>query len=142
MPVVYSHAPRGDGFVVESWLENDGDMTTQEAAAGRGGLVIGERTAKAEVGGNVILLARGKQALSTIEGCGGADVLITDQAADERPCLVLDSEVLRRTGALAGRIEHNGLRLLSAEVVAGDRPWTRAESDRALLDLAMQRATP
>jgi competence protein ComEC len=89
----------GDGFVVETWLENDGDTATQEEAAARPGLIRGEREARAELGAGTVLLVRGKRALAALEGCGGARVLVTDQeGGGERPCLVLDAAVLRRTG--------------------------------------------
>lgn len=119
--------PTGDGFVVETWLENDGDIATQEEAAGRSGLLLGERDARVTVAGTSVLLARGKRALATLDGCGGGQVLVTDQVdAGQRPCLVIDAAILRRTGAVAAWPLGTGLRLRSAEAVAGDRPWTRA----------------
>ena len=132
----------GDRFVVESWLENDGDIVTQEGAAVRPGLALGERTARVEVGGATVLLVRGKRALAGIEDCGGADVLITDQEAGGRPCLVLDSTVLRASGAVAGWSQESGLRLVSVEELAGDRPWTRPGRDGPPPDLAMENTTP
>lgn len=120
----------GDGYVVEGWLENDGDVATQEEAAARDGLGLAVRQARAEVGGTSVLLLRGKTALGALEGCGGAQVLVTDQEeAGQRPCLVLDATVLRATGAVAGWVTGDGLRLVGAEAVAGDRPWTRAGRD-------------
>lgn len=117
----------GDGYVVESWLENDGDTAQREAAAERPGLRRGEREARAEVGGVAVLLVRGKTALAAVEGCGGAAILVTTEAeAGPRPCLLLDAGTLRATGAVAGRIGADGLTLVAAEAVAGDRPWTRA----------------
>lgn len=130
--------PTGDSFTVEGWLENDGDVATQEEAATRQGIVPGERRARSEVGGVPILLVRGKTALATVAGCDGAMVLVTDQEdAGERPCLVLDATVLRTTGAVAGWASENGLQLLAAEVVAGDRPWTRTGRDAPPPDLPL-----
>ncbi len=117
--------PTGDSFTVEGWLENDGEVATQEEAAGRPGLLLGERQARAEVGGTSVMLVRGKTALGALEDCGGAQVLVTDQEdAGERPCLVLDATVLARTGSVAGWLGVEGLRLIAAEAVAGERPWT------------------
>jgi len=122
--------PSGDGFVVGSWLENDGDGATQEEAAGRNGLALGEWEARAEVRGVSVLLLRGKRALASLDGCGGAQVLVTDQDdASGRPCLVLDAMILRRTGAVAALVSGQGLRLVSAEALAGDRPWTGGGGD-------------
>ncbi|EYD76264.1 DNA internalization-related protein competence protein ComEC/Rec2 [Rubellimicrobium mesophilum DSM 19309] len=132
----------GDGFVVETWLENDGDAATQEDAAARSGPTLGERTARAEVGGESVLLMRGKQALAGVEGCGGAEILVTDQEADGRPCLVLDATTLRDTGAVAGWTGQDGLRLITAEAIAGDRPWTRPGRHGHPRDLAGDGASP
>ena len=82
------------------------------------------RVARADVGGTTVLVARGARALAGVEGCGGADVLVTDEEAGERPCLVLDARALRETGSVAGWPASDGLRLVTAAEVAGDRPWT------------------
>jgi competence protein ComEC len=121
--------PSGDGFAVSGWLENDGDTGTQEDAADRPGLRHeGERVARASVGGVEVLVARGTRALSALAGCGGAEVLVTDQeVAADLPCLVLDADLLGATGAVAGWPDgRGGLRLIGAEEAAGERPWTRA----------------
>jgi competence protein ComEC len=105
--------PTGDSFVVDAWLENDGDVATQEEAANRAGLAREEREARAEVGGTSILLLRGKQALAAVDGCGGAQVLVTDQDdAGTRPCVVLDALTLRRAGAVAAWPSAEGLELV------------------------------
>ena len=90
------------------------------AVATEGGL------ARAEVGGATVLLVRGERALAALPGCGGADLLCSDQSdAGARPCLVLDATDLRDTGAVAGWTGPDGLRLVTAAALAGDRPWTR-----------------
>ncbi|WP_246045358.1 ComEC/Rec2 family competence protein [Rubellimicrobium roseum] len=127
--------PTGDSFVVARWLENDGDLAGPDEAAGRPGLDRGDGLYGASVGGRTVLLVRGAKALAGIAGCGGADLLVTDQAAGARPCLVLDPDVLARTGAVAGWVEDGTLRLVSAEEVSGDRPWTRAGRDGPVPDL-------
>lgn len=115
--------PFGDSYVVESWLENDGDLATQEEAASRPSI----RRAEAEVRDLSILLVRGARALAALDGCGGAAILVTDQrASGARPCLLLDADVLRATGAVAGWMGREGRWLVAAEAVAGDRPWTQA----------------
>ena len=117
--------PTGDSFVVETWLENDGDGATPQEAAGRGGLALGEREARAEVGETSVLLLRGKQALAAVDGCAGAQVLVTDQDdGGKRPCLVLDATTLRRTGAVAAWTSNEGLQFVASEGLAGERPWT------------------
>jgi competence protein ComEC len=117
--------PRGEGFVVKAWLENDGDIVPQEDAAQRPGILREERTASTRLGETEVLLVRGKIALSALAGCDGADILITDQVWDgARPCLVLDVTTLARSGTEAGWVEDAGLRLVATEALAGRRPWT------------------
>jgi competence protein ComEC len=77
------------------------------------------------LGGTDILHVRGKRALAVLDGCGGASILVTDQKWEGlRPCLVLDAEMLARTGAVAGWVEDGGLRLVSVAALSGVRPWT------------------
>jgi competence protein ComEC len=118
-----SHAT-GEGFAVEAWLGNDGEVADQEAAAARPGIAVEGRTARAVVGGATVLLARGVRALAAIEGCGGADVVVTDEEAGARPCVILDTLALREAGSVAGRVVDGRLVLVTAAEVAGRRPWT------------------
>jgi competence protein ComEC len=116
----------GDGFVVEAWLENDGDMASQEEAGARPGFEGTERDIRADVAGTVIRLVRGTRALDALDGCGGAAILVTDvEQAGARPCFVLDADLLARTGAVAGWAHDGRLFLSGAEDIAGDRLWTR-----------------
>nr|WP_245218735.1 ComEC/Rec2 family competence protein [Rubellimicrobium aerolatum] len=117
--------PRGDGFAVAAWLENDGDLLAQEAAAGRPGIEGEGKLFRARIGAEEVLLVRGEAALAALEGCGGATILVTDRReAGARPCLVLDAGALAGTGAVAGWREGEGLRLMTAADLAGSRPWT------------------
>ncbi|RSK35934.1 ComEC family competence protein [Rhodovulum iodosum] len=116
---------RGSGFVARSWLENDGDLATQEAAAARAGLPGGA----ARIGGlNVIQIAgRGWQE-RLASSCRDGAVLIVGRAAEAPPgaaCTVLDSAALAQSGALAIYPEGAGLRTVAARAQAGDRLWTR-----------------
>jgi competence protein ComEC len=124
--------PSGEAFAVSAWLENDGDTVTLEMAAARGGLIHeGERMVRARVDGTEVLVVRGSRALAALEGCGGAELLVTDQdVTADLPCLVLDAGLLGATGAVAGWPDgKSGLRLVGAEDVAGERPWTRTGRD-------------
>jgi competence protein ComEC len=116
----------GEGYAVSSWLENDGDGAMQAEAAGRPGAVTEGRISRASLGVGEVLLVRGERALAGVEGCGGALLLVTDvEDAGARPCAVLDARTLRRIGAAAVWPEGDGLRIVGARDVAGDRPWTR-----------------
>ncbi len=121
-------APKGAGFAAGQWIENDGDLAAQEAAALRPGM-SGEAGQRAfAVGGwrGVHLKGRkGRAALA--EACAAADlvVLAGDAAPGPVPggCLLIDAKTLRATGAVALWPAPGGaLRMMPAEVQA--RVWT------------------
>jgi len=72
-----------------------------------------------------VLQATGKSALAALNGCDGADVLITNMQDDAaRPCLVFDVVRLRETGSLALDLGPEGdLQITSARDITGTRPW-------------------
>jgi competence protein ComEC len=90
---------------------------------------VEERVAVADVGHWKIMQVSGKTALSTVVGCGGADVLISNQADEApRPCLVYDIVALRQSGALKMDVNNAGdLIITSAHGAAGNRPWNRRQ---------------
>jgi competence protein ComEC len=88
-----------------------------------------------EVGGHVVLHVAGRRALAGLDGCGGADILVSSVEVERAlPCLVFDPVRLRRTGAVALTSGPEGLRLVTAGEAAGLRPWTRPAADRAAAD--------
>jgi competence protein ComEC len=119
--------PRGGSFVAGIWLENDGAPALQDRAATRPGLRADDTGITAQLGDWQILHVSGKTALARLGGCGGADLLVTNQIdARPRPCLVYDLTRLRQTGALALDLTPQGaLRITSASAHAGNRPWNR-----------------
>ena len=128
--------PRGDGFAAGNWLENDGAMASQEAAAGLPGLERDGRVTGFTLAGARVLQISGKTALAGIEGCGGADMLIltvADAEAEARPCEVYDLERLRETGALAGYVREGRLDLVTVAETDGGRLWHGAEAERGLI---------
>lgn len=118
---------RGDGFAAEGWLENDGMPRAQEEAP----LIAQERERfwRVGVGATEVLLVSGKTALLALEGCGGAQILVSNQRdSADRPCRVFDQRALSETGALA--ISGSGV-LTSVREISGERLWTsRSGSDR------------
>ena len=117
----------GEGFVAENWLENDGSVADQASAAGRAAFAPAEAGVMAEVAGTRILVVRGVRAAAALAGCGGADLVVSDQALDgPRPCRVLDADALAATGAVAGHLRDGVLTLTTATEAAGGRMWTRA----------------
>ena len=123
--------PTGSSFVAGVWLENDGGPVPQAQAAAREGLITEGRVTTAMIGEWRVLQVSGKTALAGVAGCGGADVLISNQLdGGTRPCLVYDLARLRNTGALAFSLAPNGdLRIDTAYAAAGRRPWNRWQGD-------------
>ena len=118
--------PRGDGFAADSWLENDGAPVDQSVAAERPGLFQSGRLVTAVLPNSVIIQVSGRTALDALVGCGGADLLISNQTVEvERPCDVYDISRLRQTGALAIDETSSGLRITTARGVTGERLWNK-----------------
>lgn len=139
-------APKGAGFVVQNWLENDGDLAEQETAAKRPGFV-GAKGERAFVlhGWKGILLS-GKSADNMLaDACATADLVISGASGlgngmagakprdtahnllERRPegCLVIDGATLRRTGAIAvNKMRDGRLRIIPAR--QGRRIWMAA----------------
>jgi competence protein ComEC len=125
--------PQGDGFAAESWLENDGEITLQEDAAMRPGLDTIARTTLISLNGATLLHVTGNTALAALDGCNGADILITNVEAEGlRPCEVYDITRLRNTGALAGRITEKGLTITTSAELTGQRLWSLAAQRRSV----------
>jgi competence protein ComEC len=116
---------RGGGFLARTWLEDDGDLTDQVAAAARPGF-DGPVAARSFALGDVRGVAlRGKAGLAQLdEACATADIVILNMLAEARPagCLLLDLKVLRQTGSVAVVPEADGYRLVAAKAVG--RLWT------------------
>lgn len=119
--------PQGDSFAAEVWLENDGAPVPQDIAAGRPGLDRDGRQVRAALPGGVVLLVTGKTTLAEIAGCGGADILISNQRdAGARPCAVYDLGRLDALGALAISSGADGLKVVTARDRTGTRLWNSA----------------
>ncbi len=113
--------PRGDGFVVRNWLENDGDAATPEEAAARG------LTGQGAVAGLNLRVLTGAQARSGPIDCAGADLVIAPEPLDPRPgCTVLGADILDWSGPIAIRQDGDALRIATARAASGDRAWNRA----------------
>nr|WP_235971103.1 ComEC/Rec2 family competence protein [Palleronia pontilimi] len=112
--------PKGDGFAARVWLENDGDLTEQSAAA------VFEPGHRFWASGLSIVQISGRGAADRArESCaeGGlvvASVEVPDAAGS---CLLLDSVDLTRTGAVSVRVRDGQAHLTSARAKTGARPW-------------------
>ncbi len=131
----------GSSFVAKIWLENDGRPVPQERAAGRPGYMRDGRVVRTHVGEWQILQVTGKTALAALHGCGGADILISNQEdVTGRPCITFDINQLRQTGALAFDLSEAGnLLLTTAQGVAGNRPWNTNADASAAPEILLQK---
>ena len=119
---------RGEGFSATSWLENDGGPVAQDVAFARDGLVEEGRMVWADVGNLRVLNVRGATAWAQVEGCYGADILITNQEAGARAgCEVYDIRRLRDTGALAAWVKDGDVRWISVREHTGARLWNTSD---------------
>ncbi len=115
---------RGESFAVENWLENDGAPVPQSLAFAREGLHEEGRTIRVRIGETEVLAVRGTTALALVQGCGGADVVITNQDYPAQPeCEVFDIRRLRQSGAVAGWLEEGQLRFVTTRDHTGERLW-------------------
>ena len=106
-------APRGAGFAVKSWLENDGDLALQDAAALRAGFAgdVGMRNFTIGDWRGVVLTGRG--AVDKVAAaCASHDLVVLGaEALDAAPagCLLLDQAKLKATGPIAIRATPDAL---------------------------------
>lgn len=115
---------KGQAFTAGIWLENDGDPTTQPAAAARwsqqaDGLPVWQTA------GLRLVHAPGKRKLSGISGCTARDVVVTTvkpEPGSAAGCLLLTPALMRQTGSIA--LDAKG-RLVTARSKSGTRLWTR-----------------
>lgn len=120
-------APKGAGFTARQWLENDGDMADQVAAAARPGFVGEAKLRQIEVAGWRIVQIKGKGGEAFLpEVCATADLVIiglrlTEQAPAE--CQIFDAITLRQTGPLALWGQTDGS-LRAVPTSAQTRLWT------------------
>lgn len=115
----------GDGFAAGNWLEDDGDTGGQALAAERGAFVREGRVVRFALGPHPAVLVTGKVAVAALEGCGGAEILISNQPLGTgRPCLTLDPAFLEANGAVALSLAADGaLDMTTAREVSGRRLW-------------------
>ncbi|MEM9581181.1 MAG: ComEC/Rec2 family competence protein, partial [Pseudomonadota bacterium] len=123
---------KGAGFVARIWLENDGDVSSQQEAAQRwqeAGMYWGF----GQQPYGQIIAVKGKRGLGRFTGCGSRDIVVFSEKAPgtELPCLVFDKTSLRRSGAVAIHNLENGRRKIeTAREIAGRRLWTSPETRR------------
>lgn len=126
----------GGGFAAGNWLENDGDLAAQDAAAARPGF-FGPKGARAfRLAGLRGIALSGKGALAALPAaCTGQDLVIIAEKLDPGMappgCRVIDQRLLAQTGALAFRLGPEGVTVTAAR--QGGRVWTGPPLDETLL---------
>ena len=119
-------ASKGAGFAATNWLENDGDLALQEAAAARPGFSGPKGTRAFRVGDWTGVILTGKGAIDRVgAACTDADLVVVADIVQttQQGCLVLDAARLRETGALALRVDpQKGLHLQPAH--HAQRQWS------------------
>lgn len=132
-------ASKGGGFAAENWLQNDGDLALQDAAAARPGFEGKKGERWFEVAGLKAVALSGKGAEAKLaEVCGRADLVILAAKAEATPagCPLLDEGVLRETGPLA--IWQDGAGLRFQRTKGAHRLWSPPSREVKLPDLTVR----
>ncbi|MES2916890.1 MAG: ComEC/Rec2 family competence protein [Pseudomonadota bacterium] len=107
-------AARGGGFAAENWLQNDGDLTGQKAAAARPGFSGPKGERWFDLAGMRAVALSGKGAAARLaDACARADLVILAEKIETRPdrCALIDLRMLAATGPLAIRTAGDGFRI-------------------------------
>ena len=120
-------AAKGAGFAAENWLQNDGDLATQDAAAARPGFTGPKGARRFDLGGVDGVILTGKAGIATVaSACAAVQIVVLADTADSKVpggCLLIDRAFLRNTGALALDVVDGAVRITPARGAA--RVWTR-----------------
>ncbi|MEP2784093.1 MAG: ComEC/Rec2 family competence protein [Pseudoruegeria sp.] len=120
--------PKGDGFVVENWLENDGDGASHLDASSRTGFQkVGSDYVWTGAELTLVTLA-GRDVLSRLgQYCteGTFVVMAADfPSQNDVSCVLFHPQTLRNTGVIALYREATGWRSVTAADRSGRRFWT------------------
>jgi competence protein ComEC len=97
-------APKGAGFSVKNWLENDGDLIGQEGAAEREGFAGPKGARSFQLAGWSGVVLTGQAAADSVpDACASMSLVVIADWIEQTPdgCLVLDKGKLAETGAIA-----------------------------------------
>ncbi|MFY0661004.1 MAG: ComEC/Rec2 family competence protein [Shimia sp.] len=119
---------KGQGFVAENWLENDGSQHDQPGAAS---LWPGGESRMPFIelaGGGRLIHVQGKTGKALFDGCAPEDIVVFSTAIDgQLPCETLDVKDLEALGSVALRFDGAAPLRKTAREVAGRRLWNDAE---------------
>ncbi|MGR3344903.1 MAG: ComEC/Rec2 family competence protein [Paracoccaceae bacterium] len=124
---------RGEGFAAQIWLENDGDGAAQATAFARLGFSGSKGNLEFRIGDTAFIHLSGRGALARVgESCADAAYVILSAKIEateaEYPCRIIDRTMLRNLGSVAIFDAPDGLKILSARQVAGQRLWNSREA--------------
>lgn len=132
-------AAKGGGFAAENWLQNDGDLAQQEAAAERPGFdgPRGERRFELAGLSGVQLSGKGAEA-RLAEACASDALVILAASAEAAPqgCRLIDADTLAATGPLAVWITDDGAMVERTKVA--QRLWSPPARQVDLPDLTVK----
>lgn len=123
--------PKGAGFIVDAWLQDDGDLSAQQAAWLRSAFASPRRGQyEATWNGRLLIHLTGKTAAARAEQlCQPGRVLVVGGYWHRRwadtPCEMWDMNRLSATGSVAIYREGDGYRVVTARQAAGERDWNR-----------------
>lgn len=123
---------KGAGFIARGWLENDGDLVSQQMAYSRSGMTGSKGERLFEISGVKGAALRGKKSLDRIADlCPQVDFIVISIKVEKPPdnCLVLDSATLEKSGALALYPQKQGI-LRVVKVEGAKRAWSDRELKR------------
>ncbi len=117
--------PRGSGYAVRIWLENDGDSATQIEAALREGVYGDKHNAISDLpNGWRIYLYLGDDTDVADTNCTEKTVLVASKLTGASgSCIVIDKNYLRRSGAISINMNEGNPILEHSRDTARNRPW-------------------
>lgn len=118
---------RGQGFVAQSWLENDGEGVGQAEAAARL-TPVHRGVVSADLGDLTVTHYQGKRGASVFEGCLPGEMIVTDQTIRASgPCQIFGPERLQASGAVAIWLRDGEILIDSVKKQRGQRLWSPPE---------------
>jgi competence protein ComEC len=117
--------PRGSGYAIRIWLENDGDAETQTEAFAREGISSDKRSAEASIAnGWRMYLYSGDDVEVANSNCDPKTILILSKLDyNSETCIVIDPDFLRHSGAVSVNIKNGSPVLEHSRNAARNRPW-------------------
>lgn len=134
-------APKGAGFAAQNWLENDGDLIAQVAAAARPGMDGAAGARRFAAAGVTGIALKGKGGLAQVtQACTVADLVIISVPVPDAPdgCVLFDPDRLRDTGTLALYPVDGGLRAVPS--LGLQRAWSSPRQPKSVPDMIRPKA--